>query len=151
MIWLTGIPWAPAALPQVPSCPSTGVLAVPGAAAGWIPAFSQGSRLAWCFPWSVFPGAPPAFPASLPEPFNLTQCSQVSLKACLPSMVAEELLVPCSASWRCVCTRCTGSGTGAGAASPAELVGTFSLLGEDGLAQQLWGTESAQLPHFDSF
>lgn len=122
---------------------------VPGAAAGSTPAFSQGPRLAQRFPWSVFPGAPLAFPAPLPAPFNLTQCSQVSLKAFLSSMLAEELLVTCSASWRCVCTRHAGSGTDAGVASPAGVVGAFSLLRENRVAQQLWGPEPAQLPHFE--
>lgn len=124
---------------------------MPGAAAGSTRAFSQGLRLTRRFPWSVFPGAPPAFPAPLPEPFNLMECSLVSLKAFHSSVPAEELLVTCSAGWRCVCTRCTGSGTANGVASPAEVVSTLSLLRENRVAQQLWGPEPAQLPHFDSF
>lgn len=91
-VWLTCIPWAPSALPQVPSCPSTEVsllCLVPGAAAGSTRAFSQGLSLTRRFPWST------AFPAPLPEPFNLMECSLVSFKAFLPSVLAEELLEMC--------------------------------------------------------
>lgn len=54
-------------------------------------------------------------------------------------MLAEELLVMCSASWRYVCTRRAGSGTDAGVASPAGVVGAFSLLRENRVAQQHGG------------
>lgn len=64
-------------------------------------------------------------------------------------MLAEELLVTCSASWRCVCTRRAGSGTDAGVASPAGVVGAFFLLRDNSVAQQLQRPEPAQLPHFE--